>query len=153
VFSDHLTANFSVGYLKNEFDKFISLATGTPVDVSDLRKPQNSPEWSGYLGLTWSGQVAGGELRVTPAASYRSDYHLFDAPDPVLDQGAYTLVDLSATWTSPDGAYELGLFGKNLTDERYKVGGYNFAGATYNNSIDAFYGPPRTITARLTWRR
>jgi iron complex outermembrane receptor protein len=153
VFSEHLTANFSVGYLKNEFDKFISLATGTPVDVSDLRKPQNSPEWSGYLGLTWTGQVATGTLRVTPSASYRSDYHLFDAPDPVLDQGAYTLVDLSATWTSPSGAYELGLFGKNLTDERYKVGGYNFAGATYNNSIDAFYGPPRTITARLTWRR
>jgi iron complex outermembrane receptor protein len=153
VFSQHLTANFSVGYLKNEFEKFISLATGTPVDVSDLRKPQNSPEWSGYLGLTWSSDVAGGALRVTPSASYRSDYHLFDAPDPVLDQGAYTLIDLSATWTSPSGAYELGLFGKNLTDERYKVGGYNFAGATYNNSIDAFYGPPRTITARLTWRR
>ena len=153
VFSEHLTANFSVGYLKNEFEKFISLASGTPVDVSDLRKPQNSPEWSGYLGLTWTGQVATGTLRITPSASYRSDYHLFDAPDPVLDQGAYTLVDLSATWTSHDGAYELGLFGKNLTDERYKVGGYNFGSATYNNSIDAFYGPPRTITARLTWRR
>ncbi|QTC90735.1 TonB-dependent receptor [Brevundimonas goettingensis] len=152
-FNEHFTANFSVGYLKNEFEKFISLATGTPVDVSNTREPQNSPEWSGYLGLTWSDQVAGGQLRITPSASYRGDYHLFDAPDPVLDQKAYTLIDLSATWTSPSGAWELGLFGKNLTDERYKVGGYNFAGATYNNSIDAFYGPPRTVTARLTWRR
>ncbi len=150
-FNEHFTANFSVGYLKNEFEKFISLATGVPVDVSNTREPQNSPEWSGYLGLTWSDQVAGGQLRVTPSASYRSDYHLFDAPDPVLDQKAYTLIDLSATWTSPSGVWEMGLFGKNLTDERYKVGGYNFAGATYNNSIDAFYGPPRTITARLTW--
>ena len=29
----------------------------------------------------------------------------------------------------------------------------DFGTPTYNNSIDAFYGPPRTITARLTWRR
>jgi len=150
--TENLTANFSVGYLKNEFDKFVTLVTGTPVDISNTREPQNSPEWSGYFGLTWSGEVAGGELMITPSASYRSKYHLFDAPDPVLDQGAYTLIDLSATWTSPDNVWQLGLFGKNLSDERYKVGGYNFAGATFNNSIDAFYGPPRTITARLTWR-
>ncbi len=150
--TDNLTANFSVGYLKNEFDEFITLITGTPVDISSTREPQNSPEWTGYLGLTWSGDLRGGALRITPSVSYRSDYHLFDIPDPVLDQDGYALVDLSATWTDPSEKWEIGVFGRNLTDEEYRVGAYNFPGATYNNSVSAFYGPPRTITARLTYR-
>jgi iron complex outermembrane receptor protein len=150
--TDNLTSNFSVGYLKNEFDEFITLVTGTPVDISNTREPQNSPEWSAFWGVTWSGDLAGGELNITPSISYRSDYHLFDAPDPILDQDAYTLVDLAAIWTTPNGHYQVALTGKNLTDEVYKVGGYNFAGATFNNSISAFYGPPRTFSASVTVR-
>ncbi|WP_428151068.1 TonB-dependent receptor [Brevundimonas sp.] len=150
--TDNLTSNFSVGYLKNEFDKFVTLVTGTPVDISNTREPQNSPEWSAFWGVTWSGDLAGGELNITPSISYRSDYHLFDAPDPILDQSAYTLVDLAAVWTAPSGHYQVALTGKNLTDEEYKVGGYNFAGATFNNSISAFYGPPRTFSASVTVR-
>ncbi|WP_269515232.1 TonB-dependent receptor [Brevundimonas subvibrioides] len=152
ILTDNITSNVSIGYLKNEFDEFITLVTGTPVDISNTREPQNSPEWSAFWGVTWSGQLAGGELSVTPSLSYRSDYHLFDAPDPILDQDAYTLVDVAAIWTAPSGHYQVGVYGKNLTDEQYKVGGYNFAGATFNNSITAFYGPPRTYSAQITVR-
>jgi iron complex outermembrane receptor protein len=42
--------------------------------------------------------------------------------------------------------------GRNLTDERYRIGGYNFAGATFGNSIIGFYGPPRTFTASFEVR-
>lgn len=150
--TDSITSNVSVGYLKNEFDRFITRVTGVPVDISNLREPQNSPEWSAFWGVTWTGDVAGGELNITPSISYRSDYHLFDAPDPILDQDAYTLVDLAAIWTAPNGHYQVALTGRNLTDEEYKVGGYNFAGATFNNSISAFYGPPRTFSASVTVR-
>ena len=150
--TDNITSNFSIGYLKNEFDEFITLVTGAPVDISNTREPQNSPEWSAFWAVTWSGDVGGGELNITPSISYRSDYHLFDAPDPILDQGAYTLVDLAAIWTAPNGHYQLALTGRNLTDEEYKVGGYNFAGASFNNSISAFYGPPRTFSASVTVR-
>ncbi len=150
--TDAITSNVSIGYLKNEFDQFITLVTGAPVDISSTREPQNSPEWSAFWGVTWAGNLAGGELSVTPSVSYRSDYHLFDAPDPILDEDAYTLVDVAAIWTAPNGHYQVGLYGKNLTDEVYKVGGYNFAGATFNNSISAFYGPPRTYSAQVTLR-
>ena len=148
--TDDITANFAVGYLKNEFDEFISLVTGSPVDISDTRTPQNSPEWTAYYGMTWRGDILGGQLRVTPSLSYRSDYHLFDAPDPILDQEGYVLADAAVIWTAPSERWEVGLFGKNLTDVRYKVGGYSFPGATYNDSISAFYGPPTTYSARLT---
>ena len=150
--TDSLTSTVSLGYLKNEFDEFITLVTGTPVDISSTRTPQNSPEWSAFWSLTHTSTVAGGDLRITPSVSYRSDFHLFDAPDPVLDQDGYALVDLAIIWRAPSGAYEFGVVGRNLTDEEYKVGGYNFAGATFNNSISAFYGPPRTVSASVTLR-
>jgi iron complex outermembrane receptor protein len=152
VFSENLSANWAVGHLKNDFDEFITRITGVPVDISDLREPQNSPALTSYLSLNWHGDFAGGYLTVVPAMSYRSAYHLFDAPDPVLDEDGYALIDLSTTWTDASGHYEVGLYGRNLTDAEYKVGGYNFAGPTFNNSISAFYGPPRTFQIQLTYK-
>ena len=35
------------------------------------------------------------------------------------------------------------LIGRNLTDKRYKVAGYPFAG--FFNTVTAFYGDPRTV--------
>ncbi|MDG2521070.1 TonB-dependent receptor [Caulobacter segnis] len=150
--SQSLTANFAVGYLNAEFDEFITNITGTPVDISNTREFQNSPEWSGYLGVTYKTALAGGTLRVTPSLSYRGDYHLFDVADPILDQKAYTLVDLGVVWDAPGDQWQVGVYGKNLTDEEYRVGGYSFPGATYNNSIIGFYGPPRTWTATIQYK-
>ena len=62
------------------------------------------------------------------------------------------LVDLNATWTSANGNWSLGVAGRNLTDETYRIGGYVFPGALFDDSIVAFYGPPRTYTATLTYR-
>lgn len=151
--TDNLTAFLSYGYLHAEFDEFITFVTGSPVDISNTRVFQNSPEHSLFLGATWTQpDVFGGELSITPSVSYRSDYHLFEAADPILDQDAYTLVDLAAVWDSPGGHFSLGFNGRNLTDETYRVGGYSFPGATFNNSISAFYGPPRTFSFTLTAR-
>ena len=150
--TDNLTAYVSYGYLHAEFDEFITFITGSPVDISDSRVPQNAPEHSAYLGVTWADELFGGEIAVTPSVSYRSSFNLFDVSDPVLDQDGYALVDLAAIWNSPGGTFSVGVNGRNLTDERYRVGGYNFNTASFNNSISAFYGPPRTFSVTLTAR-
>ncbi|MDP3802151.1 TonB-dependent receptor [Brevundimonas sp.] len=148
---DNLSANFAVGYLHSDFEEFLryNLGLGAYEDISDLVVLQNAPEWTGYLGFTWIGDVAGGALAVTPSVSYRGDYSQFEFPNPILDQQAYALVDLSIVWTDPSDRYTLGLYGKNLTDEEYRVGGYNFPGALFDNSIIGYYGPPQTVTASL----
>ena len=148
---DNLTANFAVGYLNSEFEEFLryNLTTMTFQDISSQVVLQNAPEWTGYLGLTWLGDVGGGQLAVTPSVSYRGDFSLFEFPNPLLDQEAYSLVDLSIVWTDPSDRFTVGLYGKNLTDEEYRVGGYNFPGALFNNSIIGYYGPPQTVTASL----
>jgi Outer membrane receptor proteins, mostly Fe transport len=149
--SDNLFANFAVGYLNSDFKEFLryNLTTMMYEDISNLVVLQNAPEWTGYLGLTWLGNVAGGELAVTPSVSYRDDYSQFEFPNPILDQQAFTLVDLSVVWTDPTDRWTLGLYGKNLTDEEYRVGGYNFPGALFDNSVIGYYGPPRTVTATI----
>ncbi|MGV8930113.1 MAG: TonB-dependent receptor [Brevundimonas sp.] len=149
---DSLSANFAVGYLEAQFDEFqrYNLATAQYENIADQVVLQNAPKFTGYFGLTWRGQVAGGSLAVTPSVSYRDDYSQFEFPNPILDQQAYSLVDLSVVWTAPNDKLTLGLYGKNLTDEEYRIGGYNFAGAyTFNNSIIGYYGPPQTVSAML----
>jgi iron complex outermembrane recepter protein len=151
---DNLFANFAVGYLHSDFEEFLryNLALAVYEDISDQVVLQNAPEWTGYLGFTWLGDLAGGQLAVTPSVSYRGDYSQFEFPNPVLDQQAYTLVDLSVVWTDPTDRWSLAVHGKNLTDEEYRVGGYNFAGAAFNNSLIGYYGPPQTVTATVQFK-
>jgi iron complex outermembrane receptor protein len=72
---------------------------------------------------------------------------VFDFENPLLDQTEdYTLLDATLAWTSESEAVRLQLTGRNLTDEEYKVGGYQFLGPLYGNVVNSFYGPPRTYT-------
>jgi iron complex outermembrane receptor protein len=93
-----------------------------------------------------------GVIAVTPSVSYRSSYQQFEFSNPVLDQGGYFLVDLTASYTTPSGRYRLAYEGRNIADEEYRIGGYNFPGATFGNTVIGFYGPPATHTLVLEVR-
>jgi len=165
VFDEHFSGTVALGYIHAKYDTFSRFvpagapnpvnpsqtipAGGQIVNVADLYGFQNTPEWTGNVSLTWRGNVAGGELTITPMVSYRDDYQQFEQPLPLLDQKAFTLVDLTASWAPESGRYRISVAGKNLTDERYRTGGYNFGVPTYNNSVIGFYGPPRTYSASL----
>jgi iron complex outermembrane receptor protein len=149
--TDNLRANFAVGYIKAKFDEYSGLnpATGKTEDFADVRVFQNTPEWTGSFGVTYTHDMGDhGSISFIPTASYRSSINMFEIPS-VIDQGSYWLVDASLLWTSADAKYRVGLHGKNLTEEEYRVGGYTFAGGLFGNSINAFYGPPRTVTLSL----
>jgi len=156
TFTQDLFANFSLGYTKAEFDEYraLDLTVVPPAvrDFADERVFQNTPKWNGSVSLTWRHDLGDhGSIAFIPAASYRSSFHMFEIPSR-LDQDSYWLVDASVVWTSADDRYRVGLHGKNLTDEEYRIGGYNFpqsAGALFGNSVTAFYGPPRTVTLSL----
>ncbi len=149
--ADGFVAAASVGYIDAKFDKFnrFDPVSRTNINVANLYVFQNTPKWTANINATYSHEVAGGRFSITPSISYRSSYSQFEQVNVFLDQEAYTLVDLNAQWTAPSGRYKISLSGKNLTDERYKIGGYSFAGATFNNSLIAYYGPPKTFLASL----
>ena len=154
-----LTTSFELklaaSYLDAEFLEYVSFnpVTREYEDVADQRFVQNTPEWMGSLGLIYRWALADlGEITLSGSASYRDSVHLFEVPIAALDQGAYTLYDAGVIWKSVTAAWQVGMYGRNLSDERYRTGGYNFPGALFGNSIIGFYGPARTYLASLTYR-
>ncbi len=161
--SDLFNANWSVGYLDAEYDEFID-AFGN--DVADERVIQNTPDWtaSGRLAYDSPLTLAGtpGRVLLSSLVSYRGDSSQFEVPNPFLDQEAFTLIDASIRWEVESGRWGVNLTGKNLTDERYIVAGYNFVTINPDGSftptlglegtLTAFYGDPRTVTAGFDFR-
>jgi iron complex outermembrane receptor protein len=146
--TDGLTATLAVGYIDAKYTEF--LLNG--VDVSSQRDVQNTPDWTGNLGVTYGFPMFAGQLAFTGSAAYRGATQQFELPIPLLDQDAFWLFDASVSWTSDTGKWKAGLFGRNLGDERYITSGYNFPGAATDNSVLAFYGNPRTYTATVEYR-
>jgi iron complex outermembrane receptor protein len=124
-----------------------------PVDLSNSADIQNTPELTASLAFNYTIELTNnGQIVITPSASYRGDSQMFEIASPQVDQEAFALYNLSATWTSENDRFRLGLHGNNLTDEEYRVGAYTFAGALFGNSFVGFYGPPRTVTASVEVR-
>ena len=144
----------SLGYVRADFNEFnvYDATIGDYVNIADRAGFQNTPRWTGYLGATWTIPAFGGALAVTPALSYRGSTQMFEFANPLVDENGYTLVNVNATWTTADRRWSLGLAARNLTNETYRIAGYVFAGALFDDSVTAFYGPPRTYTATLTYR-
>jgi iron complex outermembrane recepter protein len=152
---DSLDLNWAVGYLNGQYDEFID-AFG--VDISDEAVIQNTPEWMASATLNYTVPLGQGDLSVINTLAYRGSYSQFERPNPMLDQDGYTLWNASVLWNSSDGRWQAGVHGRNLTDERYKVSGYNFINpdGTPNlgleGTLTAFYGDPRTVTATVAFR-
>jgi iron complex outermembrane recepter protein len=152
---DELSTTLSLGYIDAKYDEFIG---PTGVDVASQRVFQNTPEltssWRVNYMTPFTLVNTEGDLTLINSLSYRGDSSQFETPMPLLDQEAYTLWDMSAIFRSDKG-WSIGIHGKNLGDERYKVAGYNFVainpttGAVTptlgrEGTLTAFYGDPRT---------
>lgn len=158
-----LTFTGTLGYIDGKFKRYIV----NNVDVSNLRRIQNTPEWtlSGTLGGQFA--IAGGGLNASTTVSYRSKTNQFELPSPFLDQKGYALWDASLVWTSDDDRWSLGVHGKNIANKRYITSGYQFLstgpdGTPLRNAagnviptlgregiVTAFYGNPRQVFATL----
>jgi len=151
-FTDSLRGALSFGYIDAEYTEFIVGG----VNVADQRKVQNTPDWTGSVSLTYEVPLTLGSLpgsiAFTGAASYRGDTQQFETAIPLLDQDAFTLYNASIYWRSDNDRLRIGLYGRNLGDERYITSGYNFPGAATDNSVTAFYGDPLTVTGAIEVR-
>jgi iron complex outermembrane recepter protein len=150
AFTDHLSGALSFGYIDAKYTEF--LVNG--VDIADQRDVQNTPDWTGNTSLTYETPLSlgsqGGSIAFTGSAAYRGATQQFENPIPLLDSPGYWLYDASIIWSSDNDRWRIGLYGRNLSDERYITSGYNFP--TVDNSVLAFYGNPRTVTAGLEVR-
>ncbi|MCJ1962643.1 TonB-dependent receptor [Novosphingobium mangrovi (ex Hu et al. 2023)] len=157
---DRLTFAGSLGWIDARYTEYEGLIGGEPTDVSDYRKIQNTPEWTGSGTLGYETPVGDGDLSFSSTLSFRSKTYQFEVPNPYLDQGSYALLDASIVYTAPGGNWSLGVHGKNLTDKRYQTSGYTFMAANpltgelvspltptlgTEGTLTAFYGNPRQV--------
>ncbi len=130
--------------------EFKELPPGNAFPLSD--QPQEVPKWQWSVGARYTVNLAGGaELAFDSSYSYRTKYYNELANGGVVfgstvrqefptSQDGYGLLDARITYTDSQDRWALSLFGTNLTDERYKAGG--FSNLAQGISI-AYYGAPR----------
>jgi outer membrane receptor protein involved in Fe transport len=116
-----------LAWKKGVFDRFdgldidASVAAGRAVYVSRKGQDQGIPHWS-YNGSATLTLPAGRAHQVTIAA----DYSYRDVQDPVLlgpvyKVGSYWLVNGSIGFGAADGRWRLGVYGRNIFNERYDL--------------------------------
>jgi len=158
---DSLNFSWSLGYLNADYKDYVD---SRGINVADERRIQNTPAWTLSGTLAYGTPVAGGMLNASSTVSYRSSSQQFELRTPGLDQPGFALWDANLVWRSDSGRWEIGLHGRNLTNKRYIVSGYNFLAqnpdtgdfilngsgqptSTLGNEgvLTAYYGNPRQV--------
>ncbi|MGH8251883.1 MAG: TonB-dependent receptor [Steroidobacteraceae bacterium] len=154
-FTDAFSATLAYGYIDADYDEWLVAVAGVLTDISGMRDFQNTPETSGNLTLRYEWPIAlfgsDGALALTGAVTHRGDTQQFEYANPLLDQASYELYDASLVWTSGDRRYQVGLHGRNLGDEEYRIAGYDFP-TLGGSTVTAFYGNPRMVTGSVSVR-
>ena len=126
LFGDRYTSRLNFGWSLGLLDaEYLEYIDSRGIDVSDNRKIQNTPDVTASGTLAYAAPVSGGDLNMNTTLSYRGASQQFELASP-LDQDGFFLWDAGVTYELPDGRTTIGAYGKNLTDARYIVSGYNF---------------------------
>jgi iron complex outermembrane receptor protein len=153
VANDYLTFNLSYGYIDEKIEKNNS--------VPPLIGLANTPNQTVNLSANYLIESDVGDFTMNAGYYHRGDYLLFET-STLLQQEAYGLFNVSINWESVEGDWYASLHGKNLTDEEYLVGGYDFVGVADDGSLlpglggdftlIGYYGDPRTVHLTVGYR-
>jgi len=131
--TDRLKLTLNTTYLDASYDEFANPdPTEADFDGNDL---PYAPEWKAYAGLQYIQPLGdAGNLTFNLDYTYTDDQFSDPANAAVDGIDSYDLWNARLAWTPVDGAWELAVWGKNLSDEEYnKV------------NSDNFLGTPRTV--------
>ncbi|MDH5227299.1 MAG: TonB-dependent receptor, partial [Gammaproteobacteria bacterium] len=140
--TDAFRIRAQASYLKAEYDKFVinqpevvDPVTGATIqefnaDYSGLPVPR-SPELMGSIQATYTWELANGARLELGGEYYHEDENLFYIAAPGREYDAYldekNLINASLTYTNVDGNWFVRGYGKNLTDERYRIASQSVA--------------------------
>lgn len=157
--SENMSAIFAANVLDADFTDYIV----NGVNIAGDRQVQNTPEDMAYLALVYDTAMMGGAASFNVNMVRKGAVSQFEIPNPELDQGSYSMFNASATWTSADEQWRVGLHGKNLTNKEVRTSGYCFGTGTgpanacpsslgLENNTTVFYAPPRTVAATVEYQ-
>lgn len=125
----------SGSYVDAKYDRFVFAG----VDNSG-HMMQRTPKWQGAIGAEVTTSVGSWEDALSARLSYKWQGKMPWAPENTSWEKAYGTLDGRVTLTSPDKAWSVSVFGKNLTDELYRTNIIVF----FNDEMSSF-GAPRTF--------
>ena len=177
LLTDALSLDFAMSRLNATIDEWMYKGVDVmdDIDPHNDRDIQNTPRTMLYLGFTHVKELWGGNLAWNLNWTFRGATQEFELPAAEVDQEAYDLFNASLVWTSGDDHWQVGLYGKNLTDEAVRVSAYCYgtndgpaADGFFRNdcppagghvetigtedNVTVFYGPPRTLSAKVEYR-
>jgi iron complex outermembrane receptor protein len=163
-----ITLAGTAGYIDAEYLEYNVIIGGAAVNVAPFRGIQNTPKFSASATLGARLPIAGGDLTPSVTVSHKSKTQQFEIANPYLDQPAYQMVDAGISYRWADDRYTVGVFARNLTDERYITSGYPFINVNpttgvpvlnaaglptpslgREGALTAFYGNPRQVFVTL----
>lgn len=146
IASDNFTVQGSVGWLDSKFDEFQADTNFDGTIDTDLSNNDvaRAPEFTWNVDFLYDQDLAGGSLDWALNLNFVDEavYAYTAVPgtaDGITDDR--TLLNASVTYRSNSGGWWLRAFGKNLTDEEYRVGELPVA----NLWVMSFYGAPRML--------
>jgi iron complex outermembrane receptor protein len=134
--TDQLRFDLNGSYLRHKYKKFVlgldtdanPLTPTVPTDLSKLTVPF-SPKWKlGASGSYRWNLAAGGTLGMNASVSYQSKGEISVFNSIYSQMNAHALVDASLSWRDAEERYSVTLWGKNLTNKRYRIGSNPVAG-------------------------
>ncbi len=144
VFNSNWSLDFSYGYLDAKFQNYVFNPT---LDFSGNRM-QRAPKSTLSLGLNFESKTGLGDLTTRIGYAYRSGI-FFEADNNVVDpqssEGALGLWD--ASLNLKNGNWTIGIWGRNLSDQRYRRQVLNSTG----NAQRGIWAEPRTFGARISY--
>lgn len=171
----NLALNASFGFTDAKYKKH-GPAENYAAAPDGNRKPHfpYTPKHTASIGLDHNVSLGIGELRTRLDYNWTGSYYTFDAPETAyvtrikrhgILNGRIALADMPVS-KSGKQTLEIGLWGKNLTNEQYRINGIPVNGAQLNlmtnppsstgvnRNIGAvnFYGDPRTFGIDLAYK-
>jgi len=152
--SDALTFDIALGWLDGKIENDPTIAT-------PLAGLSNTPDLTLNLMANYVIDTDMGYFILNANYYHRGEYLLFE-DSKLLKQDSYGLLNLGVSWEAKDSNWYGGLYLKNVTDEEYMVGGYNFVGVddagNYlpglggDTTLIAYFGDPRTAHLTIGYR-
>lgn len=153
LLTDWLELGFAIAYTDAEFSDGDINLFGTPYSYGPVG---DTPETSGSVYAVFDLPVdpSLGEMSLRTEIYAQSAQYFSNAADtiaPGTKLPGYELLNARLHWSNiMDSQFSAAIYGKNLTDEEYFVGGMTLAAALGHNA--AAVGEPRTFGAELSYQ-
>lgn len=148
--TDALRFNLSGSYVDAKYKDFLESAldptTGQRLDSSDNRL-QRTPETQLSAGIDFTTSLGAWENALSFRVDYSWQSDMFWATDNVAKEKAYGLLDARIALSPGDSPWQVAVWGKNLTDELYRVNIISFFGEEVSQ-----FGAPRTYGVDFSYR-